>query len=282
MHGPNGELIRINCHDLNVQFADGSVGVSELTTEFQPGEITAIIGPSGCGKSTLLRAIAGLIPESSGQVAFAPLQCSSASFSSGSTSSGSCSSGSFSSGPFPAQRGDLAFVFQDAALVPWRTARENVQLPLELTNSHSVSEYRDAVTRQLRAVELSVDQDDKQPMQLSGGMRMRVSIARALVTEPAVLLLDEPFAALDEMLRTRLGELLVALWQQRQCTVLFVTHNIAEAILLSHRLVILSAGKLCAELTNPLPFPRSASLRTEPQFAQFYAELAAKLVEVSA
>jgi NitT/TauT family transport system ATP-binding protein len=261
MHESASQRIRIDCEDLQVQFADGSLGVTELTTQFPSGEITAVIGPSGCGKSTLLKAIAGLVTKRSGQVSF--------------------TSQPVSSKAFPARRGDLAFVFQDAALVPWRTARENVQLPLEITNTHAVSEWQDAVTRQLRAVELGVDQDAKQPAQLSGGMRMRVSIARALVTDPAVLLLDEPFGALDEMLRTRLGELLASLWQQRPRTILFVTHNISEAILLSHRLVILSHGKLAGELTNPLPFPRAPSLRIEPQFAAFYAEVAARLAEGS-
>lgn len=239
-----------------MQFADGSYGVSDLTTEFLPGEITSIIGPSGCGKSSLLRAVAGLIPASSGQITFSPQL-------------------------FPANRGDLAFVFQEAALIPWRTARENVNLPLELTDTLADPRQPDTLAHYLRSVELDQKDEHKLPAQLSGGMSMRVSIARALVTDPNVLLLDEPFAALDEMLRTRLGELLVTLWQQRQRTVLFVTHNIAEAILLSHRLIILSDGKLHDEFANPLPFPRVASARTTPQFAEFYAEVAAKLAEVS-
>jgi len=239
-----------------VQFADGSLGVSDLNTEFPPGEITAVIGPSGCGKSTLLRAIAGLLPATHGAVSFTPQLTA-------------------------ASRADLAFVFQDASLIPWRTARENVNLPLELTNSLPVAERPALVTQHLRAVELDPADDDKLPGQLSGGMRMRVSLARALITDPAVLLLDEPFAALDEMLRTRLGELLVTLWQQHRRTILFVTHNIAEAILLSHRLIILVDGKLSAELENPLPFPRGASTRTTTQFAAYYARVAAQLNEVA-
>ena len=268
MCGSSGELIRIHCHDLHVEFADGSLGLSELTAEFPPGEITAIIGPSGCGKSTLLRAIAGLIPATSGKVNFQGQL----------PGAQSC----LAQGAFPAKRGDLAFVFQDPALIPWRTARENVQLPLELARILPASEWDVEVTRLLRKVELDADDAAKQPTQLSGGMRMRVSLARALVTDPAVLLLDEPFAALDEMLRMRLGELVVSLWQERQRTILFVTHNIAEAITLSHRLIVLASGKICGELTNPLPFPRDVSLRTGLPFAEFYAEVSSRLAEVSA
>jgi len=250
------QLAQILCRDLRVEFDDGRLGVSDFSTEFPAGEITAIVGPSGCGKSTLLRTVAGLISASSGEVEFSPPQSS-------------------------AWQGNLSFVFQDSALVPWRTARENVQLPLELTGSQPTTEWETLVSQHLRSVELGAEDDAKRSSQLSGGMRMRVSIARALVTDPAILLLDEPFAALDEMLRTRLGELLVALWRQRRRTILFVTHNIAEAILLSHRVVIMSQGKLRAELANPLPFPRDTAVRTTTQFSKFYADVATELAEVS-
>ena len=250
------QLVGIHCHTLQVRFEDGAVGVADLSTEFPPGKITAILGPSGCGKSTLLRAIAGMAPTHSGDVEFSPRRS--------------------------AQRqDDLSFVFQDAALVPWRTARENVQLPLELTRDIDPKQWPPRVAEQLHAVELTPADGDKTPAQLSGGMRMRVSVARALVTDPAVLLLDEPFAALDELLRTRLGELLHSLWQRRQRTVLFVTHNIAEAILLSHRILIMAEGSLCAELENPLPFPRTAASRSDSKFAAFYNEVAARLTEVA-
>ena len=162
-----------------------------------------IIGPRQSGKSTLLRSIARLVPPSAGKVAFSK----------------------------PNRRaGDLAFVFQDATLLPWRTVAENVALPLEL-GSRGRETSQDAVHAALASVGLADLDYAKYPRELSGGMRMRTSIARALVTDPSILLLDEPFAALDDILRNRLNDLLLELWQVRQRTILFVTHNIAEAMI---------------------------------------------------
>ncbi|MCH2114508.1 MAG: ATP-binding cassette domain-containing protein [Pirellulales bacterium] len=247
-------LVGIQCSDVRVAFADGTLGLDGLSADFAPGEITAILGPSGCGKSTLLRAVAGLVPVDCGQILF----------------DGGC---------VAERRSDLAFVFQDAALLPWRTARENVQLPLELTGRLASHQYNSAVTQQLRQVTLTEEDEKKRPDQLSGGMRMRVSLARALVTEPSVLLLDEPFAALDELLRTRLGVLLHSLWQSRRRTVLFVTHNIAEAILLSHQILVMASGKVVERVANPLPFPRDANCRCQRAFGEVYSDLAVRLAE---
>ncbi|MGN6547831.1 MAG: ABC transporter ATP-binding protein, partial [Aureliella sp.] len=202
----------IEVRELCVRFGDHEPVLDGLSLSVAPGEIVALLGGSGSGKSTLLRAIAQLQPIASGEVAF------------------TCEESR--------RQGGLSYVFQDATLLPWRTALENVQLPLELARrSSSKSLGGDAVAARVRealaAVGLPQASWTKYPRQLSGGMRMRVSLARAIVTDPAILLLDEPFGALDEILRGRMNDLLVELWTRRRRTVLFVTHNIAEAINLS-------------------------------------------------
>jgi NitT/TauT family transport system ATP-binding protein len=238
----------IHIRDLTIQLGEQTV-LTELSLEVFPGEIVSLLGASGCGKSTLLRAIANLIRPSSGEVVFSK----------------------------PNRRaGDLAFVFQDATLLPWRTVAENVVLPLQLGRRRRVAGQA-RVSAALTAVGLSVKDHAKFPRELSGGMRMRTSIARALVTDPSILLLDEPFAALDDILRNRLNDLLLELWQQRQRTILFVTHNIAEAIYLSHRIAIFGRGKIAEVVTNPLPWPRMASHRSSPEFAAYFGRVSQKL-----
>lgn len=220
-----------------------------LSLDVAPGEIVACLGASGCGKSTLLRAIAKLLPIQSGEIEFSE----------------------------PKRRtGDLAFVFQDATLLPWRTVEENVRLPLEL-GSAGRSAGSVNVSAALEAVGLQPSDFRKFPRELSGGMRMRTSIARALVTDPSVMLLDEPFAALDDILRTRLNELLIELWQQRRRTILFVTHNIAEAVYLSHRVAVFGRGRIAQLVNNPIAWPRVASQRNSPEFVAFYAHLSSLL-----
>lgn len=174
--------------------------------------------------------------------------------------------------PAASQRGAIAFVFQQPTLLPWRTALENVMLPLELIGRGSSSQRQAAARNWLETVGLS-DAMTRFPHQLSGGMKMRVSIARALVTEPGVLLLDEPFAALDDMLRNQLGELLLELWRQQHFTAVMVTHNIAESILLSHRIVVMRGGRLNDPIENPLPRPRTEALRSSAEFGQFYGRV---------
>lgn len=243
----------ISIRDLAVKLGDQLV-LSGLSLDVAPGEIVALLGPSGCGKSTLLRAIARLVTPAAGEVSFSK----------------------------PNRRaGDLAFVFQDATLLPWRTVAENVVLPLQLGRRGRDTTQAD-VESALAAVGLAARDFAKFPRELSGGMRMRTSIARALVTDPSILLLDEPFAALDDILRNRLNDLLLELWQERQRTILFVTHNIAEAIYLSHRIAIFGNGKIAEVVTNPLPWPRCAEHRSSPEFAAFFGQVSQKLASCNA
>jgi NitT/TauT family transport system ATP-binding protein len=216
--------------------------LEQIDLELAAGSFVALVGPSGCGKSTLLRFISGLAKPSHGSISLV----------------------SAAKGGAPR----LAFVFQDAQLLPWRTALDNVALPLEL-GGVARAEARERARAPLTAVELS-DVHDRYPDQLSGGMRMRVSIARALVTEPEVLLLDEPFAALDELTRQRLDERLRALWQARKMTVVFVTHALAEAAYLADRVLVMSRrpGKIVLDQRLDLPEQRALELRTSVGFVE--------------
>ncbi len=237
----------IQCDAVSVRFDREVVAVDDVTMVIPPGQIFSLIGPSGCGKTTLLRLIAGLQTASAGEVRIDP--------------------------PADGRSGEIAFVFQQPSLLPWRTALENVALPLELTTTDNASHRQSASMDLLENVGLG-DAAHLLPHQLSGGMKMRVSIARALVTQPSILLLDEPFAALDDMLRNQLGQWFLQLWQERQFTAVMVTHNIAESILLSHRIGVMRGGRLAALIDNPLPQPRNDLLRRSPEFGQFYGQLA--------
>ncbi len=257
---PDQRLPCIGCERIVVQFSQSQRVLDELTGVFRAGEITAIVGPSGCGKSTLLRAMAGLQPIQSGELKLEPMA--------------------------RADAGEIAFVFQQPGLLPWRTAIENVYLPLQLVKSDNAggdaaqatsSTMLQRAEQQLQAMQLPQDSFHRFPRQLSGGMRMRVSLARAMVTKPRVLLLDEPFAAIDDMLRNRLGDLLLSTWQQHRFTGVMVTHNIAEAAMLSHRVLVMSQGKFTAELENPLPWPRTEELKSSQQFGTFYGQISAAL-----
>lgn len=216
----------------------------------EEGSFVALIGPSGCGKSTLLRIIAGLDAPDEGTVELAE----------------------------GAARA-IAYVFQDAHLMPWRSVAENVGLPLELRGVPR-PERDAAVARALEQVELS-DAARRYPAALSGGMRMRASIARALVTGPRLLLMDEPFAALDELTRQRLDERLLALWREHRFTVVFVTHAIFEATFLAQRAVVLSGrpARVLHDAPIDLPAERTAALRGDPAFAREAARLLAALEE---
>ena len=220
--------------------------IAPLDLEVAPGEFVALVGPSGCGKSTLLRVIAGLERADAGAVR--------------------ADSG-----------GAIAFVFQDAQLLPWRTVAANVALPLELRGV-GVDERYAAVRRALEQVELA-DAGHRYPAELSGGMRMRASIARALVVKPRLLLMDEPFAALDELTRQRLDERLRALWASERMTTVFVTHAIYEAAFLAERAVVMSRrpGRIVHDARIDLPAERTPALRGEPVFARACAELLSAL-----
>lgn len=243
------EASSILIDDVSVAF-DSTVVVRDAALKIESGEVVSLIGPSGCGKTTLLRTIAGLQLPHRGQVKLTPKA--------------------------EGVRGEIGFVFQQPALLPWATTLENVLLPLELVDFASGEGRRSLAMEALQAVQLEGDAN-KRPHELSGGMQMRASIARALVTQPSVLLLDEPFAALDEMLRTELGELILSLWETRRFTAVMVTHNIGEAILMSQRIVVMRDGRLETTMKNPLPTPRNHEMMRTSEFASFYGTVSDRL-----
>lgn len=215
--------------------------IARIDLNIASGEFVSVLGPSGCGKSTLLRIIAGLDKPDSGSVRAGALSCAD---------------------------NHVGYVFQDAHLLPWRDTLQNVALPLELMGAPR-SERLAAAAQAIQQVGLA-DASRRYPAELSGGMRMRVSLARALVTNPSLLLLDEPFAALDEITRQELDEQLHLLWHERRMTVVFVTHSITEATFLAERAVVLTPrpARIILDYRLELPERRTAALRTETQFSQ--------------
>jgi NitT/TauT family transport system ATP-binding protein len=224
------------------------VVIHDLSIDIASGEFLAVLGPSGCGKSTLLRLIAGLAAPDGGTIGISPEDA----------------------------RSRTAFVFQDAHLLPWRTVLENAVLPLELMG---VERSERVIRARATLAEVGLaEAASRYPAQLSGGMRMRVSLARALVTQPRLLLLDEPFAALDEITRFRLDIRLRELWIERGMTVIFVTHSITEAAFLADRAIVLTrkGGGIKLDRRLPLPRVRTNELRLSPQLAhEMHALLAA-------
>jgi NitT/TauT family transport system ATP-binding protein len=224
------------------RFAAGAKPVLEgIDLTVERGEFVSIIGPSGCGKSTLLKLVAGLSPWTGGEVEVNGMKPKNA-------------------------REMVSFVFQDATLLPWRTVEKNVALALEL-EGRTRDETAKTVEKLLTLVGLS-EVGKKYPRQLSGGMKMRVSIARALATRPRLLLMDEPFAALDEMTRDRMNEELLRLREEQNWTVLFVTHSVAEAVFLSSRVIVLAPhpGRVAHEVVVDLPYPRTEATRESEAF----------------
>jgi NitT/TauT family transport system ATP-binding protein len=240
-------------------FADGTRALAPVDLIVSAGEFVTLIGPSGCGKSTLLKLIASLLEPTDGRILW---------WRAGSEKLGS-----------PGRR--IAFVFQDPTLMPWARVEANVRLPLELARVGK-QEGRMRVAQALARVGLQ-GFERHYPRQLSGGMRMRVSIARSLVTEPNLILMDEPFGALDEITRNRLDADLLGLWWERKLTVLFVTHSIYEAVFLSTRVVVMSArpGRIFNVMTIDEPQPREAGFRDSPRFAEYCRQLSAWLAEAS-
>jgi NitT/TauT family transport system ATP-binding protein len=234
------------------RYASGTLAVERVDLDIARGDFLALLGPSGCGKSTLLRMIAGLIPHSDGTLDF----------------------------PADAEaRRSIGFVFQEPTLMPWATALRNVALPLELAGMPR-REAQARAAEMLARVELK-GFENAYPRALSGGMKMRVSIARALVTKPRLLLMDEPFAALDEITRFRLNSDLLNLWRDERFTVIFVTHSVFESVFLAERIVVMAPrpGRIVRELSVPAADRDVPEFRTSASYAAHCREVSHALAE---
>lgn len=226
------------------------LALQDVNLTIQSGEFVSLIGPSGCGKSTLLRLIANLLAPTTGEL--------------------------FVNDKSPAQARldrDYGMVFQSATLYRWRTVTKNVQLPLEIMD-YSHEERRKRAQQMLEMVELG-DFGKHYPWQLSGGMQQRVAIARALAFEPSLLLMDEPFGALDEFTRERMNQEILRIWNQTNTTIVFVTHSIAEAVFLSNRVVVMSPrpGRITSVVDIDLPYPRNFDTRDTPAYFEKVTEV---------
>jgi NitT/TauT family transport system ATP-binding protein len=239
-------------------FPNGVQALAGLDLEIRPGEFVALLGPSGCGKSTALRILAGLSQPTAGAI-------------------------EWPSAERPAPGGSrIGFVFQEPTLMPWTSVFNNVALPLRL-KSAPAAKTAERVHAVLDRVGLR-DFARAYPRELSGGMRMRVSIARALITEPRLLLLDEPFAALDEITRFKLNDDLLRMWQALRTTVVFVTHSVFESVYLSSRVVVMAArpGRVFREVVVDAPYPRDQNFRTSAEYAAFCRRASATLAQAMA
>ena len=237
--------LAVSLRGVTKAYDNGVMALGLLDLEIGKGEFVSLLGPSGCGKSTALRLIAGLSAPTSGAVGIA----------------------SHAGRTRPGQ--SIGFVFQEPTLMPWTSVHENVRLPLKLAHVPA-AEADTRVGEALAQVGLS-EFADAFPRELSGGMKMRVSLARALVTDPDILLMDEPFAALDEITRFRLNNDLLALWRNLQKTVIFVTHSVFESVYLSQRIVLMTPrpGRVFTEIAIPAPYPRDERFRTSPEYAGY-------------
>ncbi len=245
MTGPAAlDVIRLT--GIRKAFPNGVVALDGLDFEVRAGEFVSLLGPSGCGKSTALRLIAGLTSADSGSLRVTP----------------------GAAATVDQSRRDIAFVFQDPTLMPWASAFDNVWLPLRLAGL-SRAAAADRVHEALAGVGLD-GFERAYPRELSGGMRMRVSIARALVTGPRLLLMDEPFAALDEITRFRLNDDLLRLKHEQGWTVVFVTHSVFESAYLATRIGVMTGrpGRIAGEVTVDVPYPRTEALRTDRRYAE--------------
>lgn len=243
-------LLELN--QVNKIYGNGTIALNNMSLGVEAGEFISLVGPSGCGKSTVLKIIAGLDDVSSGQIKWQKKN----------------------------PNKGLAFVFQEPALMPWATVRDNVILPLKLSHIPP----RQAQMRCSEAIHLVGLKgfENAYPRELSGGMKMRVSIARALVTEPQVMLMDEPFGALDEMTRSKLNKDILKLWEQQKWTVIFVTHNIYEAVHLSNRVLVMAArpGRILADVKINVPYPRPDDFRLSTECNQYCRTISEYLQEV--
>jgi NitT/TauT family transport system ATP-binding protein len=247
----------VSIRDVTKTFGDGAVtAVESIDLDVRPGELVSLIGPSGCGKSTLLRIIGDLVEPTSGEVVVNGKSARQARLDR-----------------------EYGIVFQDAVLYDWRTVAKNIALPLELLDWDRAKRAA-RVAEMIELVELE-GFAEHHPWQLSGGMQQRVSIARALSFAPALLLMDEPFGALDEMTRERLNAELLRIWAASGSTIVFVTHSISEAVFLSTRVVVMSRrpGRIAATVPIDLPQPRTADTREEPRFFELVTEVRDRLRE---
>ncbi|MBZ9890285.1 ABC transporter ATP-binding protein [Mesorhizobium sp. BR1-1-3] len=234
-------------------FSNGVTALSDVDLTIREGDFVSLLGPSGCGKSTALRLIAGLSTPTSGVLDWR--------------------------GGGSLDRSNIGFVFQEPTLLPWANVFDNVWLPLRLKGI-SRAKATPAITEMLARVHLT-GFEDAVPRELSGGMKMRVSIARAMVTKPRVLLMDEPFAALDEITRFKLNNDLLELWQDERFTVVFVTHSVFESVFLSNRVVVMAArpGRVFDELAIEASYPRDEAFRTSPNYAALCRQASDVLVK---
>jgi NitT/TauT family transport system ATP-binding protein len=251
-----GEAV-VRLRGIGKRFASGLNALDGIDLAIMPGEFVSLLGPSGCGKTTLLKIIAGLSVPSRGECRLV-----------------------LAGSSLPSGR--IGFVFQDPTLMPWSTVIDNVLLPFRLTGRAGAG-ARARAAAELRMVGLA-GFERAYPRQLSGGMRMRVSIARALVTDPDLLLLDEPFAALDEITRMDLNDDLMRLWERRRPTVVFVTHSVFEAVYLSNRIAVMAPrpGRIIADLPVGLPQPRRRELRRTARYAEICAAVSDHLARAMA
>ena len=233
--------------DLSMVFPDGTHTLHDVSFTVSPGEFVTVVGPSGCGKSTLLRIASGLTEHTGGVC--------------------------------EVDRDSIGYVFQDATLLPWRTVQKNVELNAELQGM-SKPERRAKSADAIELVNLK-GHEDKYPKQLSGGMKMRCSLARSLVLSPNVFLFDEPFGALDEITRERLNSEVLSLFQQERFAGLFITHSVAEAVFLSTRVLVMSQrpGRIIDDVEVPVGYPRAHDLRYEAEFGEIAARVSHGLLE---
>ncbi|WP_244226756.1 ABC transporter ATP-binding protein [Paenibacillus protaetiae] len=243
----SGSSVLVSLNQVGKVYPNGTVAVQNANLAVTEGEFLCFVGPSGCGKSTIFNMITGLTSHTEGGLSVL-----------GTT-------------PFQARRhNEIAFVFQEHTLLPWTNLLENVTLPLKLRGIPRKTRIEEG-QRVLELVGLK-DYMKVLPRQLSGGMKMRVSIARALISRPKLLLMDEPFGALDEITRQTLQDELLRIWQQdKQMTVLFITHNVFEAVFLSTRVVVMTPrpGKIAQVVDIPQPFPRNETFRTAHEFSDY-------------
>jgi NitT/TauT family transport system ATP-binding protein len=241
---------RLRFEHLSMVFPDGTHALDDVSFTVSAGEFVTVVGPSGCGKSTLLRIASGLTEHTGGIC--------------------------------EVNRDSIGYVFQDATLLPWRTVQKNVELNAELQGM-SRAERRQRAAEAIELVNL-VGHEDKYPKQLSGGMKMRCSLARSLVLNPQVFLFDEPFGALDEITRERLNSEVLDLFQRERFAGLFITHSVSEAVFLSTRVLVMSQrpGRIIDDITVPFPYPRDHDLRYDAEFGEIAARVSHGLVEAHA